>query len=230
MKISGVEPDYVTIIAVIASSAGVEMLEDEEANTGVLELDHCGRFAINGFVEEALEYFNLMQNEGFKQDGISFTEALTAYSHARLVEEALTVVENMYVKLNGVVLGSLLAACRTKGNVSLAERLTKYLVYLDSDGDSNYVLANMYAAIGSRPGSMGNKPAKQEREEILLKIVPPLDHAYVRWLTRDLERIHGFTVRNPRPVKPPDHYIEYMRLNGWLDVNLNDPDLAHLFK
>ncbi|KAK8478513.1 hypothetical protein V6N13_010206 [Hibiscus sabdariffa] len=83
------------------------------------------------------------------------------------------------------------------------------------------------------PGSriMGNKPAKQERgEEIILKIVPPLDQAYVRWLARDIERIHGFTPRNPRAVKPPDHYIEYMRLNGGLDVDLDDPDLARLFK
>jgi len=77
---------------------------------------------------------------------------------------------------------------------------------------------------------MGNKPAKQEKEETLLKIVPPLDQAYVRWLARDLERIHGFTPKNPRAVKPPDHYIEYMRLYGWLDVNLDDPDLKHLFK
>ncbi|XP_022152955.1 uncharacterized protein LOC111020571 [Momordica charantia] len=80
---------------------------------------------------------------------------------------------------------------------------------------------------------MGNKPVKQQevqREEIFLKIVPPLDQAYVRWLARDLERIHGFTPRNPRAVKPPDHYIEFMRLNGWLDVSLDDPDLAHLFK
>ncbi|KAK8605019.1 hypothetical protein V6N13_082478 [Hibiscus sabdariffa] len=77
---------------------------------------------------------------------------------------------------------------------------------------------------------MGNKPAKQERrEEIILKIVPPLDQAYVRWLARDIERIHGFTPRNPRAVKPPDHYIEYMRLNGGLDVDLDDPDLARLF-
>ncbi|CAK7329136.1 unnamed protein product [Dovyalis caffra] len=86
---------------------------------------------------------------------------------------------------------------------------------------------------------MGNKPAKQAREvgsplaqdrqEIHLKIVPPLDHAYVRWLARDLERIHGFTPRNCRAVTPPDHYTEYMRLQGWLDVNLDDPDLAHLF-
>ncbi|XWS73852.1 hypothetical protein CRYUN_Cryun02cG0164800 [Craigia yunnanensis] len=55
---------------------------------------------------------------------------------------------------------------------------------------------------------MGNKPAKQkQREEVLLKIVPPLDQAYVRWLARDIERIHGFTPRNRRAVKPPDEYI-----------------------
>ncbi|KAJ8750252.1 hypothetical protein K2173_014167 [Erythroxylum novogranatense] len=79
---------------------------------------------------------------------------------------------------------------------------------------------------------MGNKPVKQreERDDILLKIVPPLDRAYVRWLSRDLEMIHGFTPRNCEAVKPPDHYAEYMRLNGWLDVNLDDPDLAHLFQ
>ncbi|XP_052186761.1 uncharacterized protein LOC127797696 [Diospyros lotus] len=79
---------------------------------------------------------------------------------------------------------------------------------------------------------MGNKPVsvKQEKEEILLKIVPPLDHSCVRWLARDLERIHRFTPRNHRAVKPPDGYIEYMRLYGWLDVDLDDPDLAHLFK
>ncbi|XP_073054823.1 uncharacterized protein [Primulina eburnea] len=78
--------------------------------------------------------------------------------------------------------------------------------------------------------SMGNRPAKQEKKELLLKIVPPIDHAYARWLRRDLERIHGFAPRNSRAIKPPDHYIDYMRLNGWLDLDLDDPDLAHLFK
>ncbi|EEF38592.1 uncharacterized protein LOC8263331 [Ricinus communis] len=79
---------------------------------------------------------------------------------------------------------------------------------------------------------MGNKPVtvKQEREEILLKIIPPVDRAYIQWLARDVEMIHGWTPRNCRAVEPPDHYIEYMRLNGWIDVALDDPDLAHLFQ
>lgn len=78
--------------------------------------------------------------------------------------------------------------------------------------------------------AMGNKPARPKKEEVLLMIVPPVDQAYARWLARDLERIHRFVPRNPRAIKPPEHYIEYMRLNGWLDLDLDDPDLAHLFK
>ncbi|KAK4276047.1 hypothetical protein QN277_019039 [Acacia crassicarpa] len=78
---------------------------------------------------------------------------------------------------------------------------------------------------------MGNKPAKQETDDvILLKVAPPLDQAYMKWLARDVVRIHGFTPKGVYAVRPPDHYVEYMRLNGWLDVSLDDPDLAHLFK
>ncbi|KAK9939154.1 hypothetical protein M0R45_015861 [Rubus argutus] len=60
----------------------------------------------------------------------------------------------MPMKPNEVVLGSLLAACRTSGNISLAERLMKYLFKLDPGVDSNYVLlANIYAADGRWDGA-----------------------------------------------------------------------------
>ncbi|KAL8211394.1 hypothetical protein R6Q57_005831 [Mikania cordata] len=75
---------------------------------------------------------------------------------------------------------------------------------------------------------MGNKPVK-ESEEVVVKVAPPLDRAYVCWLAKDLERIYGYVPTKPRAIKPPDHYIEYMRMNGWFDLDLNDPDLAHLF-
>lgn len=147
-------------------------------------------FAINGHAEEALEFFDLMQKEGIKPDEVSFTGALTACSHAGLVDEglvffdnmrrvhgikpriehygcivdlysragrledALHVIEKMPMKPNEVVLGSLLAACRTHGDVTLAERLMKYLYELDPGGDSGYVLlANIYAAVGRWDGA-----------------------------------------------------------------------------
>ncbi|KAK3205627.1 hypothetical protein Dsin_019673 [Dipteronia sinensis] len=65
-------------------------------------------------------------------------------------------VESDYVAIIAVIAASAnveTLGLGTKGNVSLAERLTKYLVDLDSDGDSNYVLlANMYAAVGRWDG------------------------------------------------------------------------------
>lgn len=232
MQMSGVELDYVAIIAVLAACADIGTLglglwvhrfvlkQDFKDNIRVSNslidvYSRCGciefarqvfqgmqkrtlvswnsvivGLAVNGFAEEALEHFNLMQEEGFKPDGVSFTGALSACSHAGLIdnglqyfdimqkayrispriehygclvdlysragrlEDALNVIENMPMKPNEVVLGSLLAACRSQGDVTLAERLMKYLVDLDPGADSNYVLlANMYAAIGRWDGA-----------------------------------------------------------------------------
>ncbi|XP_065865202.1 pentatricopeptide repeat-containing protein At1g05750, chloroplastic [Euphorbia lathyris] len=146
-------------------------------------------FASNGFAEQCLEYFELMQKE-FEPDGVSFTGALTACSHAGFVEEGLryfdlmkrkhkispriehygclvdlysragrledafSVVQNMTMKPNEVVLGSLLAACSVHGDIELAERLSNYISHLDPFDDSNFVLlSNVYAGEGRWDGA-----------------------------------------------------------------------------
>lgn len=146
--------------------------------------------AMNGYAEECLDYFNLMQKDGFEPDGVTFTGALTACSHAGLVneglrlfkvmmevhkispriehygclvdlysragrlEDAIQVVECMPMKPNEIILGSLLAACRAYGALSLAERLMNYIYELDSGRDANHVLlSNLYAALGSWHGA-----------------------------------------------------------------------------
>ncbi|XP_050210195.1 pentatricopeptide repeat-containing protein At1g05750, chloroplastic isoform X2 [Mercurialis annua] len=227
MQLAQVEPDYVTIIAVLSACANLgalglglwvhryvlrkdfrdnvrvcNTLIDMYARCGCVKLARqvfdkmpkrtlvswnsvIGGFAANGFANEALEYFELMQKDGFQPDGVSFTGALTACSHAGMVDEglkyfdimksvhkisprvehygcivdlysragrledAVNVIENMTVKPNEIVLGSLLAACSTSGDIGLAERLMKYLDDLGPGVDSNYVLlSNAYAAVG----------------------------------------------------------------------------------
>uniref|UniRef100_A0A0R0HFM4 Pentacotripeptide-repeat region of PRORP domain-containing protein n=1 Tax=Glycine max TaxID=3847 RepID=A0A0R0HFM4_SOYBN len=213
MQLSGVAPDYVTVIAVIAACANLgtlglglwvhrlvmtqdfrnnvkvsNSLRDMYSRCGCIELarqvfDRMPQrtlvswnsiivdFAANGLADEALNNFNSMQEEGFKLDGVSYTGALMAfrrilpriehygclvdlYSRAGRLEEALNVLKNMPMKPNEVILGSLLAACRTQGNISLAENVMNYLIELDPGGDSNYVLlSNMYAAVGKWDGA-----------------------------------------------------------------------------
>ncbi|KAI3948634.1 hypothetical protein MKW98_027700 [Papaver atlanticum] len=226
MQISGVEPDYVTIIAILTACANMGVLglgiwihrfalqrnltkEVRVRNSLIDMYARCGcidfayqefsimekrsrvswnalivGFAMNGRAEDALDHFSLMQKEGFEPDGVSFTGALTACSHAGLVDEglqlyetmkkvhkispriehfgcivdllsragrledALRVIETTPMKPNEVVLGSLLAACRNHGDISLAERLMTFLVDLDPDTDWNYVLlSNIYAVV-----------------------------------------------------------------------------------
>jgi len=162
-------------------------------------------FAVNGFADEALNYFNSMQEAGFKPDGVSHTGALMACSHAGLInkglkifenmkrvlrispriehygclvdlysragrlEEAWNVLKNMPMRPNEVVLGSLLAACRTQGNIELAENVMKHLIELDPGKDSNYVLlSNIYAAVGKWDGA--NKVRRIMKERGIQKI------------------------------------------------------------
>ncbi|CAM8878974.1 unnamed protein product [Rhodiola kirilowii] len=232
MQLSGVEPDYVTIISVLAACANLGMLglglwlhrfilkhdfrDNIRVNNSLIDMySRCGcieyarqvfqnmstrslvswnsiivGFAVNGHAIEALKFFDLMQKEGFEPDEVSLTGALTACSHAGFVNEglqlyhdmkkihkitpriehygcivdlysragrfyeALDIIDNMPMKPNEVVLGSLLAACRTRDDVKLAERVMKLLEKLDPRTDSNYVLlSNIYAAVGEWRGA-----------------------------------------------------------------------------
>ncbi|XP_021715670.1 pentatricopeptide repeat-containing protein At1g05750, chloroplastic-like [Chenopodium quinoa] len=137
MLLSGVDPDYVTIIAVLSACAnlgaltlglwihrfvmGKEFKDNIRLCNTLIEMySRCGRvdfahqvfdnmptrtlvswntmlggFAANGHAEEALKLFETMQIEGFKPDGVSFTGALTACSHAGLVDQGLIYFEDM---------------------------------------------------------------------------------------------------------------------------------------
>ncbi|PQQ13268.1 pentatricopeptide repeat-containing protein [Prunus yedoensis var. nudiflora] len=126
-----------------------------------------GGFVKKGQFEQALEWFREMQLSGVEPDYVTLIAVIAACAdlgtlglglwinrRAGMLEDALNVIENMPMKPNEVVVGSLLAACRTNGNINLAERLMKYLYELDPGVDSNYVLlANIYAADGRWDGA-----------------------------------------------------------------------------
>ncbi|XP_074272582.1 pentatricopeptide repeat-containing protein At1g05750, chloroplastic-like [Silene latifolia] len=137
MQLSGVNPDYVTVIAVLSASAnlgalslglwvnkfvmGKQFRENiRVCNTLIDMYSRCGRvdlaceifekmvsrslvswnsiiggFATNGYVGEALEYFDRMKSDGFMPDGVTFTGVFTACSHAGLVSQGLEYFHEM---------------------------------------------------------------------------------------------------------------------------------------
>ncbi|CAB4316184.1 unnamed protein product [Prunus armeniaca] len=181
MQLSGVEPGYVTIIAVIAACADLGTLglglwinrflvkQNFRDNIRIKEPHAEGRvqgrgaqlhwsfYACSqaGLVNEGLHYFDNMKRIHRITLRIEHYGCIVdLYSRAGMLEDVLNVIKNMPMKPNEVGAGSLLAACRTNGNISLAERLMKYLYELDPGVDSNYVLlSNTYAADGRWDGA-----------------------------------------------------------------------------
>lgn len=107
-----------------------------------------------GFVDRGLQFYNQMTRVyGISPRVEHYGCVVDLLSRAGRLEDALHTVETMPMKPNEVVLGSLLAACRTQGDVALAERVMSYIAELKPDSDSNYVLlSNIYAAVGRWDG------------------------------------------------------------------------------
>ncbi|KAL2507416.1 Pentatricopeptide repeat-containing protein [Forsythia ovata] len=117
-----------------------------------------------GLVNEGLELFDAMKKVFKITPSIEHYGCIVdLYSRAGRLPDALQVIEKMPMRPNAVVVGSLLAACRTRGDINLAERLMNYVYDLDPSGDSNYVLlSNIYAALGSWRGASNMRMKMKE--------------------------------------------------------------------
>ncbi|XVF20009.1 hypothetical protein REPUB_Repub11eG0161000 [Reevesia pubescens] len=126
-QMQGKKPDHLTFTAVLTACS----------HAGLVELGKC--------------IFNLMQ-EKYK-----ITPRLEHYAclvdlvgRAGKLDEAYDIIKTMSIEPDLFVWGALLGACRTHGNIDLAEVAAKHLRELEpvSPGN-NLLLANLYADAGS---------------------------------------------------------------------------------
>ncbi|XP_057447359.1 pentatricopeptide repeat-containing protein At4g21065-like [Lotus japonicus] len=118
-----------------------------------------------GFVDEGRRYFDIMSRDYNVQPTVKHYGCMVdLLGRAGLVEEAYILIKNMPMECNAIVWRSLLAACRTHGNVKLAEKVRKHLLELEPCHSSDYVLlANMYASTGQWNEMSKERRSMQER-------------------------------------------------------------------
>lgn len=124
-----------------------EMKEDGLVPDDVVFIGLLSACSHSGLVEEGRRYFNSML-EGF---GIvpkieHYGCMVDLLSRAGLVKEALDFVQKMPIEPNQIIWRTLIAACRSHGELNLGESITKQLIRNEPMHESNYILlSNIYA-------------------------------------------------------------------------------------
>ncbi|KAK7398983.1 hypothetical protein VNO78_10158 [Psophocarpus tetragonolobus] len=123
MREAGVRPNYVTFIGVLSACVH------------------------GGAVQEGRFYFDMMKNVyGITPQLQHYGCMVDLLGRAGLLDDARRMVEEMPMKPNSVVWGSLMGACEKYGNVDMAEWVAKHLQELEPWNDGVYVvLSNIYA-------------------------------------------------------------------------------------
>ncbi|KAK9285700.1 hypothetical protein L1049_024899 [Liquidambar formosana] len=118
-----------------------------------------------GLADEALEYFARMRKDyGLEASSDHYSCLVDVLSRAGRLYEAYEVIRDMPVKVTAKAWGALLGACRTYGEVELAEIAGQALFEIEPDNAANYVLlARIYASVGRHEEAQRMRTEMNER-------------------------------------------------------------------
>ncbi|MED6136557.1 hypothetical protein PIB30_057078 [Stylosanthes scabra] len=107
-------------------------------------------YAQFGLAHEALNLFRRMRKFGVQPNEVTYLGVLSACSHIGLVEEGWHLYKIMEVELDITTWKTLLAACKTHGNVDIAKRAAENILKLDPSNSATMVLlCNIHASAGN---------------------------------------------------------------------------------
>lgn len=126
MREAGVPPNHVTFVGVLSACVH------------------------GGMINEGKHYFDMMKNVyGYKPQLAHYGCMIDLLGKAGLLEEARKMIEEMPMKANSVIWGSLIGGCEKHGNVEMGEWAAEHLQELEPWNDGVYVvLSNIYASNG----------------------------------------------------------------------------------
>ncbi|KAF8377947.1 hypothetical protein HHK36_031336 [Tetracentron sinense] len=125
----------------------VEMGTKPDVVTFIALLSAC-RHA--GLVEEGEKYFNSMtEYYNLSPEIDHYSCMIDLYGRDNQLDKAVALMRRIPVKVDAVILGAFLNACRINGNVELAREVEEKLLRIEGENGARYVqLANVYAAEG----------------------------------------------------------------------------------
>ncbi|XP_010268581.2 PREDICTED: pentatricopeptide repeat-containing protein At5g59600 [Nelumbo nucifera] len=142
------------------------MVEDQA------KLDHLTFTAVltacshAGIIQVGRNLFRLMQEEYAIEPRLEHYACMVdLLGRAGYITEAYDLIKAMPIKPDSFVWGALLGACRTSGNIELAEVAAKHLFELEPESaGSSLLLSNLYADAGNWGGAAKMKKMMKKRK------------------------------------------------------------------
>lgn len=126
------------------------MLEMGFTPTNITFISVLAACAHTGRVEDGKIYFNMMKQEfGIEPEAEHFSCLIDLLGRAGKLIEAERLIDTIPFNPDSIFWSALLGACRTHGNLELAEKAASHLLQLEPSNAAPYVmLANIYADNG----------------------------------------------------------------------------------
>ncbi|KAJ4951013.1 hypothetical protein NE237_027845 [Protea cynaroides] len=104
-----------------------------------------------GLVEAGEKYFvSMTEDYSLPPEIDHYSCMIDLYGRANKLDKAIALMRGIPIKLDAVIWGAFLNACRINGNVGLAREAEEELLRIEADNGARYVqLANTYAAEGN---------------------------------------------------------------------------------
>ncbi|KAJ7945223.1 Pentatricopeptide repeat-containing protein [Quillaja saponaria] len=128
----------------------LKMLESREKPDHVTMIGVLCACSHTGLVKEGRHYFYSMRTE-YDMAPLKdhYTCMVDLLGRAGCLDEAKKLIEEMPMQPDAVVWGSLLAACKVHGNITIGKYVAEKLLEIDPMNSGSYVLlSNMYAELG----------------------------------------------------------------------------------
>ncbi|XP_028801093.1 pentatricopeptide repeat-containing protein At2g13600-like [Neltuma alba] len=200
MLVSGEKPDHVTMIGVLCACS------------------HAG------LVEEGRHYFHTMRTKhGLEPLKDHYTCMVDLLGRAGCLDEAKNLIEAMPLQPDSVVWGSLLAACKVHGNITLGKYVAEKLLEIDPLNSGPYVLlSNMYAELGRWKDVVRVRKLMRQRGVI--------KQPGCSWIEIQ-SHVHVFMAKDKRHPQKKDIYsvlkilLEQMKRAGYVPAIDNDDSI-----
>lgn len=126
------------------------MLKSNIVPTSITFISVLSACAHTGKVKEGQDYFHMMKEKfGIEPEAEHYSCMIDLLGRAGKLGEAERLIETMPFSPGSIGWAALLGACRTHGNMELAEKAAKQFLQLEPSNAAPYVmLANMYASAG----------------------------------------------------------------------------------